>query len=78
MAEMKCPKCGNSGEADADPAVAFEVRGQFEGSPVRKCVRCGAGIVVGRGFLGGPKPRLIPAEIWKRMEDMWEQEFGTK
>jgi len=76
--EIVCPSCGNRGEAAVDESGAFEVRGQFEGRAVRKCRKCGAGLAIGPfsgGFLG--KPRLIPTDIWKRMEDMWRREFGS-
>jgi len=68
---MKCPECGNQGEATLDSKGAFEVRGQFEGKAVRKCNRCGAGLMV--GFFG--KPKAISKEIWARMDEMWQKNF---
>ena len=68
---ITCPKCGNYGEARVDNKGAFEVRGQYEGKPVRKCSKCGSGIYL--GMLG--KAKLIPTELWKRMEELWNKEF---
>lgn len=66
---MKCPNCGAYGAA-SDEEV-FEVRGQVEGRPVRKCRNCGEGLMIGR--LG--RARLIPDEIWSKMDAEWEQAF---
>lgn len=68
---ITCPACGNRGDASDD--VHFEVRGQFQGRPVRKCLRCGLGLYV-RAF---GRPDVIPDSLWRQMEDMWESEFGS-
>lgn len=69
---LRCPACGNAGEATLDTAGGFEVRGQYQGKAVRKCNKCGAGIFL--GWFG--KTRLIPADLWQRMQEVWEREFG--
>ncbi len=76
--EIVCPSCGNRGEATIDEKGAFEVRGQFQGKAVRKCNKCGAGFFLGifSGILFG-KPKVIPSDHWKLMEETWEREFGT-
>jgi hypothetical protein len=73
-----CPSCGNKGEASIDENGAFEVRGQFQGKAIRKCRKCGVGLEIGPfsgGFFG--KPRLIPKDLWQRMEEVWKREFGS-
>ena len=77
--EIVCPSCGNGGEASIDDSGAFEVRGQFQGKAVRKCRKCGSGLAIGPfsgGFLGTPK--LIPKDVWRRMEEVWHREFGKE
>lgn len=75
--EIICPKCGNQGKADIDDKSAFEVRGQFQGKPVRKCKKCGTGIFLGAfsGVFFG-KPKIIPPDTWEKMEETWKREFG--
>ncbi len=77
MQVLKCPNCGNVGEATIDAGGAFEVRGQFEGRAIRKCRSCRAGMAIGP-FSGGlfGKPKLIPKEIWQKMEQVWGERFG--
>jgi len=77
--EIKCPSCGNRGEATIDDKGAFEVRGQFQGKATRKCNKCGVGLFLGpfSGVLFG-KSRIIPSDLWKRMEETWEREFGEQ
>jgi hypothetical protein len=75
--QLICPSCGNIGEATIDNAGAFEVRGQFQGKVVRKCNKCGAGLLVGLfsgGLLG--KPKLVPPDLWGNMQEMWDNEFS--
>ena len=76
---LVCPCCGNTGEAIIDDTGAFEVRGKFQGKAVRKCRKCGVGLAIGP-FSGGlvGKPKIIPANIWQRMEAIWNEEFGTE
>jgi len=55
----------------------FEVRGQLEGKAVKKCKKCGTGLLVGPfsgGFWGSPK--IVPEKTWSRMEKMWEEGLG--
>jgi hypothetical protein len=77
--EMRCPSCGNAGEASTDESGAFEVRGQFQGRAIRKCKKCGVGLALGP-FSGGlfGKPKVIPEEQWQRMEAVWQREFGNE
>jgi hypothetical protein len=69
--KIKCPNCGNKGPTDFFSA-GFEVRGVWQGMPVRKCRRCGADLLL-PPFR---KPQLIESELWSRMEETWEEEFG--
>lgn len=70
---IKCPSCGNQGSTHIG-SDAFEVRGTWEGKPVRKCLRCGAGMTV-----GFPKRiKLIEPGVWSQMEGSWGREFGTE
>jgi hypothetical protein len=75
MAAIVCPKCGNRGNSDA--GVAFAVRGQYQGRAIRRCLSCGAGLLIG-AFSGGlfGKPKVVPPEVWQKMQRTWEQEFG--
>ena len=66
---MKCPACGAQGDA-RDESV-FEVRGQWKNRPVRKCLACGAGLRV-RVLMG---PKLLPADLWVRMQESWDRNF---
>lgn len=77
--ELKCPVCGNTGGATTDGQSAFEVRGQFQGKAVRRCNECGAGLAIGlmSGGLFG-RPRVIPDELWQRMQASWNRAFGNK
>jgi len=74
--EIVCPSCGNRGEATTDDSGAFEVRGIFQGKAVRKCKKCGAGLLIGlfSGALWG-KPKIIPSEQWAKMEDEFEKKM---
>ena len=69
--EITCPKCGNRGEIRGTEEH-FEVRGQFQGKAVRKCQKCGAGVTVG-AFLR--KAKLIPDDLWKKMQESWDRNF---
>ena len=76
--EITCPSCGNAGEASTGDGGAFEVRGQFQGKAIQKCKKCGAGLSIGPfsgGFFG--KPKVIPREQWRRMDELWQREFGS-
>lgn len=75
---LTCPSCGAKGEATTNETGAFEVRGQYQGKAVRKCRGCGKGLAIGP-FSGGlmEKPEVLPADLWRRMETMWEREFGS-
>ena len=66
---MKCPACGNKG--NANDGLHFDVMGQVDGTPIRKCLNCGAGLSA--GSFG--KARVIPASLWAKMEAEWSQAF---
>ncbi len=66
----KCPVCDNKG--DMSDENLFEVRGQLEGWPVRKCLKCGSGLVIRIVR----KPRVIDPDFWKKMEALWNKSFG--
>ncbi len=81
MAQLKCPSCGNRGEVRGTEEF-FAVRGRDPSSeygwPVRKCLACGAGLVVRpRAFPPGTKATLIDSVTWSKMETAWEEEFGS-
>jgi hypothetical protein len=69
MPTLTCPRCGNSGAIrggdDCFDCVWPTTRGHF---PVRKCRKCGAGIIVRPKLLWGTRPTLIPDDTWRRME----------
>jgi hypothetical protein len=71
--KIKCPNCGNKGSTHYD-SDAFEVRGIFERKPVRKCLRCGAGLFV----LPPKRIKLIDVDLWAPMQESWAREFGTE
>jgi hypothetical protein len=66
-----CPACGSIGYPSDDEL--FEIRGQLEGKPVRRCVRCGTGLFI-RPLR---KPRVIPHNLWVRMQESWQAEFNA-
>lgn len=68
---IKCPACGARGEVGDD--VTFEIRGQFQGRAVQKCLGCGSGIFV-KPPLG--RTEVIPADLWRKMQERWVEEFG--
>ena len=73
--QITCPLCGNSGDQNGeDSAQSFEVRGRFQGSAVRKCLRCGTGLMVGlfSGIWFG-KPSVIPYDLWQKMDTVWRE-----
>jgi len=77
--EIVCPSCGNRGVGTTNDTGAFDVRGQLEGKAIRKCRKCGAGLAFGLfsgWFLG--KPKVIPKDLWQRMQKLWNEEFGEK
>ena len=78
MPVIVCPECGNRGEANDERGVRFEMRGKFEGCAVRKCLKCEVGLLIG-AFSGGilGRPKVIPLEVWKRMQAMWAEEIGS-
>ena len=71
MPKIRCPSCNNEGRTELG-SDAFQVRGTWPGKPVRKCLRCGAGITI-----SPPKHvKLIEPELWGRMQESWAREFG--
>lgn len=75
--QINCPGCAAPGTVAPYDNVVFQTRGQFEGRPIAKCMKCGCGLVFGvfSGLFFG-KPKLIPAEVWERMQELWREEFG--
>lgn len=69
---MKCPFCGASGSKWEEDQ--FEIRGQIEGRPVRRCKACGTGFVFTR-LLG--RTRQIPDPIWEKMLAEWDRRMGA-
>jgi hypothetical protein len=84
--KLKCPWCGAVGTdvepypeplrgADWTPTkgeedYAFEVRGNYAGRPVRKCLNCGNGV---RVTLLPPRFRKVPPDEWADLQVRWEQ-----
>jgi hypothetical protein len=57
--EPTCPGCGN--------AVSFELRlWPSERSALRRCLLCGSGV----WLRARRRPRLLPADVWRAMEDV--------
>ncbi len=57
--EPRCPGCGN--------AVSFELRlWPSERSALRRCLLCGSGV----WLRARRRPRLLPADVWRAMEDV--------
>jgi rRNA maturation protein Nop10 len=78
--KIKCPHCGEKGTDDAPYNVgepirresqkqyAFEVRGNYTGRPVRKCLKCGKGVRV--TFLP-PRFKKVSDEEWDYLQEQW-------
>jgi hypothetical protein len=49
---------------------AFEVRGNYGGRPVRKCLSCGGGV---RVTILPPRFRKVPPDEWADLQRRWEQ-----
>jgi CheY-like chemotaxis protein len=73
MPKITCPNCGQRGRTEAW-SEEFELRGQWQGKPVRKCHNCGAGMTVVPS-LTGAKAKLIDEALWDEMEKSWERPF---
>lgn len=82
--KVKCPWCGAVG-TDVEPIpehlrgpsyepprgdYAFEVRGNYGGRPVRKCLSCGKGV---RVTIIPPRFRKVPPDEWADLQRRWEQ-----
>jgi hypothetical protein len=76
MPTIKCPTCGRKGGTEVG-SHTFEVRGQLQGKPVRRCRNCGAGMTVGLG-LTGAKAQPIDPDLWRTMEASWAHEFEAE
>lgn len=73
---LTCPSCGNQGEEGLSLVggdASFDIRGRWQGRPVRKCNGCDGGFTI--GFLGRLKP--LNADLWARMQESWHREFGN-
>ena len=72
--QIRCPSCGASGTdgmSQLGEKVAFEIRGQWKGKPVRMCNACGAGLTI--GVFGAKR---INDALWSRMQASWKRNFG--
>jgi hypothetical protein len=54
---------------ESQERYAFEVRGNYRGRPVRKCLQCGNGV---RMTFLPPRFRKVPATQWVELQRMWE------
>jgi hypothetical protein len=54
----------------AEQDYAFEVRGNYGGRPVRKCLNCGNGV---RVTILPPRFRKVPPDEWLDLQQRWEQ-----
>ncbi|HEV2071177.1 MAG TPA: hypothetical protein VGR26_15415 [Acidimicrobiales bacterium] len=52
--------------------INFEVRGQFEGRAVEKCVKCGGGVSLEPPF---DRAEVIPHGLWTRMQELSAEEL---
>jgi transcriptional regulator NrdR family protein len=66
---IRCPTCGS--QAAASDESKFDVRGAFQGKPVRRCRACGTGLFI--RFAG--RPQVIDDELWARMQGSWAKSF---
>lgn len=57
------------GLSKAEKNYAFEVRGNYAGRPVRKCLKCGNGVRV--TFLP-PRYRQVPPDEWDDLQERWK------
>lgn len=71
MKPIVCPACGSIGYPSDEEL--FEIRGQLEGKPVRRCTRCGTGLFI-RPLR---KPQVIPHNLWVRMQEVWQAESDS-
>lgn len=62
----KPPKPLTKGEQN----YAFEVRGNYGGRPVRKCLSCGNGV---RVTILPPRFRKVPPDEWADLQVRWKQ-----
>lgn len=74
--DVRPPADGVTGPSDepvhlkGQEDYAFEVRGNYGGRPVRKCLNCGSGVRV--SFLP-PRFRKVPEEEWAYLQDRWAE-----
>ncbi len=77
--KIKCPWCRTTG-TDREPYdhrpptkeeqnYKFEVRGNYGGRPVRKCLNCGNGV---RVTLLPPRFHQVPPDEWEDLQERWE------
>lgn len=69
---MKCPHCKAFGPKADLLEEHWEVRGKWQGEPVRKCRSCGRGFLL--RSIRAPKP--IDAELWAEMEASWARNLA--
>lgn len=73
---ITCPHCGQEGfdshglPPEKEHDALFEIRGHKGSKPVRKCLRCGGGILI----KGAGRTEAIPQDQWAQMEVYWAEE----
>lgn len=77
--KITCPVCISKGDIPFNNSDLFEMRGKFQGKAIIKCKKCGSGLSLGwiSGIFGGTA-KIIQADLWERMEELWNKEFGTE
>ena len=68
---MKCPRCGVPGPKWEDEQ--FEIRGQVEGAPIRKC--CPPSAEPGLRLASSVGTKEIPGAMWAKMDAAWARTF---
>jgi hypothetical protein len=69
---IHCPSCHHEGyDAAGSPHSTFERRGRYGGAPVRKCLKCGSGLLI-----RGHRFEAVPADRWAAMERWYEDEVA--
>jgi hypothetical protein len=71
---IRCPSCRQEGyDSDGSPHSTFEQRGRWGADPVRKCLKCGSGLLI-----KGHRFEAIPAGRWAAMERYYETETARE
>jgi len=71
---IHCPTCHQEGyDSVGSPHATFEQRGRWGSHPVRKCLKCGSGLLI-----KGHRFEAIPAGRWAAMEQHYETETARE